>query len=89
MRNKATESNPTEEARLKRLIGARGLATRYGIHLRTIARWVSRGVIPPPDQYILSRRYWTLGNLEAFDRRRTVEAATRNSQSTSTEVVAD
>ena len=54
---KPTEPSP-DEVRLKRLINARGLANRYGIHLRSVSRWVARGVIPPPDQIIGDKRYW-------------------------------
>jgi hypothetical protein len=59
----------------KQLIQARGVATRYGIHLGSISRWIARGVIPPPDQIICRRRYWFLTTLEAVDRRHTVEHA--------------
>ena len=58
MHGEPVEQTSPHELRLKRLISARGLATRYGIHLRSVARWVARGVIPPPDQIICDRRYW-------------------------------
>ena len=67
--------NTSEELRLKRLISARGLATRYGIHLRSVARWVARGVIPPPDQIICDRRYWLVSSLDEADRKNTVNTA--------------
>jgi DNA-binding transcriptional MerR regulator len=57
-----------------RLLPAAHVATRYGVHLRTVSRWVARGVIPPPDQVINGRRYWLFETLEQADRRRTVEA---------------
>ena len=57
-----------------RLASARAVADRYGIHLRSVSRWVARGVIPPPDAIILDRRYWRLETLEQADRERTVEA---------------
>jgi hypothetical protein len=58
-----------------RLVPARGVAERYGVHLRSVSRWVARGVIPPPDQVINDRRYWFLETLERADRRRTIESA--------------
>jgi hypothetical protein len=61
-----------------RLIPAPAVAGRYGIHLRSISRWVARGVIPPPDQIINDRRYWFLETLERADRQRTVERAAKN-----------
>jgi hypothetical protein len=61
----------------RRLLSARRVADRYSIHIRSIARWVARGVIPPPDETILSRRYWYVETLDAADRKRTVEAGTR------------
>jgi hypothetical protein len=64
------------------LLPARAVATRYGVHLRSISRWVARGVIPPPDEVINLRRYWLLQTLEKADRRRTVEAAARGSTAT-------
>jgi hypothetical protein len=45
--------------------------------LRTVSRWVARGVIPPPDEVINERRYWLLTTLEQADRRRTIEAGAR------------
>jgi hypothetical protein len=59
------------------LISARTVASRYGVHLRSISRWVARGVIPPPDQVINARRYWFLETLEQADRRRTIEASAK------------
>jgi hypothetical protein len=64
------------------LLPARAVATRYGVHLRSISRWVARGVIPPPDEVINDRRYWLLETLEKADRRRTVEAAASGSTAT-------
>jgi hypothetical protein len=61
-----------------RLLSAPAVAARYGVHLRSVSRWVARGVIPPPDQIICARRYWFLETLERADRRRTVEAAAKS-----------
>ncbi len=61
------------------LLPTRAVATRYGVHLRSISRWVARGIIPPPDEVINARRYWLLETLEKADRRRTIEAAARGS----------
>jgi hypothetical protein len=68
-RKPATQTSPYE------LIGARGLADRYGISLRSVDRWLARKVIPPPARVINSRRYWRLADLEAFDRASTATAA--------------
>ena len=59
------------------LISARTVAHRYDVHLRSVSRWVARGVIPPPDQVINNRRYWLLTTIEQADRRRTIEAAAK------------
>jgi hypothetical protein len=69
----AEQISPYEQ----RLVPARGVASRYGIHLRSIARWVARGVIPPPDQVICDRRYWYVEALDQADRRRTIEAGAK------------
>jgi hypothetical protein len=74
---KPAEQNSADEQRLKRLISARGLADRYGTHLRTISRWVARGIIPPPDQVIRDRRYWFVQTIERHDREQTIAAANR------------
>jgi hypothetical protein len=58
----------------RQLLSARRVADRYSIHIRSIARWVVRGVIPQPDETICGRRYWYAASLDAADRRRTVEA---------------
>ena len=59
------------------LIPARAVAGRYGIHLRSVSRWVARGVIPPPSEIINNRRYWHPDVLDAADRRRTIEAGAK------------
>jgi hypothetical protein len=61
----------------RRLIPSRAVAERYSVHLRSIARWMARGVIPPPDQVINGRHYWFLETLEEADRQRTIEAAAK------------
>ncbi|SCB13402.1 hypothetical protein GA0061099_1001973 [Bradyrhizobium yuanmingense] len=65
----------SEVSQTRRLIPARDVATRYGVHLRSIVRWVAMGVIPRPDQIINRRNYWWIDTLDAADRARTVEAA--------------
>jgi hypothetical protein len=60
---------------VQRLVPSRVVALRYGIHLRSLARWVARGVIPPPTQTINNRHYWSLEVLEQADRQRTIQAA--------------
>lgn len=58
-----------------RLLSAPAVAQRYSVHLRSISRWVARGVIPPPDQRINDRRYWREATLEQADRQRTIDSA--------------
>ena len=65
---------PIPKEQVSRVLPARAVADRYGVHLRSITRWVARGVIPPPDQIIVGRRYWLSKTLEEADRRRTIEA---------------
>lgn len=57
------------------LLPARAVANRYNVHLRSVSRWVARGVIPPPDQIICDRRYWYETTLDQADRERTIAAA--------------
>jgi hypothetical protein len=61
-RKPVTQTSPYE------LIGARGVADRYNISLRSVDRWLARKVIPPPIRVINARRYWLLADLEAADR---------------------
>lgn len=58
----------------RQLLSARRVADRYSIHIRSLSRWIKRKVIPPPDGIICERRYWYSDNLDAADRRRTLEA---------------
>ena len=59
----------------KRLVSSRGVTARYGnISLRTLDRWIARGVVPKPDQTIAGRRYWYWESLDLADRRRTIAA---------------
>jgi hypothetical protein len=58
-----------------RLVGARAVAVRYSIALRTVDRWLSKKVIPPPDRIINGRRYWLVSNLDEADRAHTANAA--------------
>jgi hypothetical protein len=58
----------------RRLLSARKVADRYSVHIRTLARWTAKKVIPPPDECIAGRRYWYEHNLEAADRARTIAA---------------
>jgi hypothetical protein len=53
----------------RRLIGTRAVGARYGDkHPRTIKRWVTAGVIPPPDLSIKNRHYWYEDALDRHDR---------------------
>jgi hypothetical protein len=67
--------SPFGLASSRRLVQARGVATRYGIHLGSVSRWIARGVIPPPDLILNDRRYWYLASLESAERRNAVEHA--------------
>jgi hypothetical protein len=60
---------------VKRVLPARAVASRYGIHLRSISRWIARGIIPLPTRTINGRRYWLSEVLDAADRQHTAEAA--------------
>jgi hypothetical protein len=69
--------NPDEQVSpyAKRLVSSRGVTARYGdISLRTLDRWIARGVVPKPDRVIAGRRYWHWESLEQADRRNTAEA---------------
>jgi hypothetical protein len=56
------------------MLGAKAVAIRYGVVIRTIDRWVEAGVLPQPSRVILNRRYWALADLERHDREMTVKA---------------
>jgi hypothetical protein len=64
--------NPTVA---RRFISTSMVAQRYGVHLRSIARWVARGVIPPPDLTINHRHYWDQAALDRHERERIAERA--------------
>lgn len=61
----------------RQLLSARRVATRYGVHIRTLSRWVARKVIPLPDVLIGERKYWYADSLDAADRKRTIEAGAK------------
>ena len=61
---------------LKRLT-ARRVADRYSVGVRTLYRWIAKKVIPPPDEIILTRRYWFESTLDEADRQRTIAAGIR------------
>jgi hypothetical protein len=60
---------------LSRLVGVRGVCERYSISLRSVDRWLSKRIIPPPDRVTNSRRYWYLDSLERADRQHVANAA--------------
>jgi DNA-binding transcriptional MerR regulator len=62
------------EQDLTRLIPARAVARRYGVCLRSIDRWLKKGVIPKPTRTVNGRRYWRLDTLETADRQHTLNA---------------
>ncbi len=66
----------------RRLLSARRVADRYSIHIRSLARWVARKVIPPPDEIINDRRYWYDTTLDQADRDRTRKAGAKNQPAT-------
>jgi DNA-binding transcriptional MerR regulator len=59
---------------LLQLLGARAVASRYNVALRTLDRWLAREILPPPARVINNRRYWLLADLEAADRQHTLNA---------------
>ena len=59
----------------RRFVSTSMVAERYGVHMRSIARWVARGVIPPPDLTINNRHYWDEAALDRHDRLRVAERA--------------
>jgi hypothetical protein len=70
-----TERSMLTHALPKRLINTRAVAERYGgRHPRTVKRWWTQGVIPPPDQTINNRHYWDEAKLDRHDRERVVRA---------------
>jgi predicted DNA-binding transcriptional regulator AlpA len=56
-----------------RKLTCRALTERYGVVYRTIDRWVATGVLPEPMR-INKIRYWDLGELEEFERKRKAQA---------------
>ena len=59
----------------RRFVSTSMVAKRYGVHMRSIARWVARGVIPPPAFNINNRHYWNQAELDRHDRQRVAERA--------------
>jgi hypothetical protein len=59
----------------RRFLSTHMVAKRYNVHMRSIARWVARGVIPPPDLTICNRHYWDAAALDHHDRQRVAERA--------------
>ena len=53
----------------KRLLPTSGVCARYDRSSRTIDRWVSEGVIPPP-RYIRGLKYWIEEELDRCDEAR-------------------
>jgi hypothetical protein len=62
---------------LARLLPTRLVAERYSVHLRSVARWVRGGILPPPSAVINGRNYWDLAVLEKADREHTVASGSR------------
>jgi hypothetical protein len=57
------------------LLPARRVLDRYGICARTLDRWVKDESIGFPKPVVVRRRrYWRVGELTAFERRRAVKA---------------
>lgn len=49
-------------------ISVRDVATRYGVSLRTVARWIADEVLEfPRPIYIRGRRYIKVGDLRAWE----------------------
>jgi hypothetical protein len=70
------ESPPMTSSPPKFMLTTRDVGDRYGgKHPRTIKRWWTAGVIPPPDLTINNRHYWKAAALDQRDRERVVEFA--------------
>jgi hypothetical protein len=55
----------------KKLVGSRVVRARYNnIVGRTVSRWVKKGILPRPDQWINNRPYWFEDTLEQHERAR-------------------
>jgi DNA-binding transcriptional MerR regulator len=54
----------------KRALPTRRVAERYGVSPRTVKRWQTSGVLPPPDLTVNLRHYWFLTTLEQTERSR-------------------
>jgi K+/H+ antiporter YhaU regulatory subunit KhtT len=63
--------DPGLEAQDRRLSTV-AVATRYGVTVRTIERWLERPLLnfPKPDAVVNRRRYWQLSRLREWDRTR-------------------
>jgi len=59
------------------LIPAKQVCKRYKITDRTLARWLDRPELgfPKPALIVLTRRYWSLADLVAFERGQVARAA--------------
>jgi predicted site-specific integrase-resolvase len=68
----ADQVSPFGGSNPRPLLSARRVATRYGVHLGSIDRWVRFGKIPPPDVYVGRLRFWRPETLEEADRQNTI-----------------
>jgi hypothetical protein len=69
----------------KRALPTRKVGNRYGVSARSILRWEMQQVIPKADMVINDRRYWWEETLDRHDRARTIEAASKRSETSAAE----
>ena len=63
------------------LIPDRRAAERYGVHIRTLARWDAAANLGfPPPVYLRGRRYRELAALDEWDRENSRQAASLRAQ---------
>jgi hypothetical protein len=62
------------------LIPDRRVAQRYGVHIRTLARWDAAELGFPPPVYLRGRRYRELARLDEWDRENSRRAASLRAQ---------
>jgi hypothetical protein len=63
------------------LIPDRRVAQRYGVHIRTLARWdAAPNLAFPPPVYLRGRRYRELVQLDEWDRENSRRAASLRAQ---------
>jgi hypothetical protein len=60
-----------------KMLGAKAVADDFGCVIRTIDRWIERGVFPKEDMRIFRRRFWSAATVARVKREFMRETATR------------